>query len=132
MKVRIGISGSVVVDDDVDTFDIDTTTKNVGSNQNTLLESLELLVSTNSLFLRKTRVNSDRREVALSEESVEFGSTRDGFDEDADLVEFERIEEVVEFAVFGSFFETDEMLLKTVKGELLLVVDVNLEGLHET
>jgi hypothetical protein len=85
VKVRISISRSIVVDDNVDTFHIDTTSEDVGSDQDTLLESLELLVSTDTLFLLETRVNSDRREVALSEESVEFSSTGDGFDEDADL-----------------------------------------------
>jgi hypothetical protein len=45
------------------------------------------------------------------------------------LVELERVEEIVELSVLGSLFETDEMLLKTVKSELLLVVDVDLERL---
>ena len=76
VKVRISISRSIVVDNDVYSLNIDTTTENVGSNQNSLLERLELLVSTDTLFLRKTRVNGDRREVALSEESVEFGCAR--------------------------------------------------------
>jgi hypothetical protein len=85
VKVRIGISGSVVVDDDVDSLDINSTTEDVGGDQNSLLERLELLVSSDSLFLGKTRVDRDRREVALAEESVEFGSAGDGFHEDADL-----------------------------------------------
>lgn len=76
MKVRISISRCIVVDNDVYSLNIDTTTEDVGSNQNSLLERLELLVSTDTLFLRETRVDSDRREVALSEESVEFGSAR--------------------------------------------------------
>jgi hypothetical protein len=47
------------------------------------------------------------------------------------LVELEGIEEVVEFAVLRGFFETNEVLLKTVKGELLLIVDVDFERLRD-
>lgn len=37
-----------VVDDNIDTLDIDTTTENVGSDENTLLERLELRESVNT------------------------------------------------------------------------------------
>jgi hypothetical protein len=40
--------GAHVVDDDVDTLDVDTTTEDVGSDQDTLLESLERRVSRDS------------------------------------------------------------------------------------
>ena len=45
------------------------------------------------------------------------------------LVEFKRVEEIVELAVLGGLLETNEVLLQTVKRELLLIVDVNFEGL---
>ena len=45
VEVGIGISGQVVVDSKVDTFDIDTTTENVGGDTDTLVEFLELLVA---------------------------------------------------------------------------------------
>jgi hypothetical protein len=37
-----------VVDDNVDTLDVDTTTEDVGGDENTLLECLELLESSNA------------------------------------------------------------------------------------
>lgn len=49
---------------------------------------------------------------------------------DAHLVEFEGIEKIVELAVLRGFFETNEMLLKTVESELLLVIDVDFERLY--
>ena len=41
MEITIGIGRAIIVDDDVDTLDIDTTTEDVGSDQDTLLERLE-------------------------------------------------------------------------------------------
>jgi hypothetical protein len=44
MKIRVGISRQVVVDSQVDTFDINTTTKDIGGNADTLVELLEFFV----------------------------------------------------------------------------------------
>ena len=41
MEVTISIRRAVVVDDDVHTLDIDTTTEDVGGDQDALLERLE-------------------------------------------------------------------------------------------
>jgi hypothetical protein len=45
MKVRVGITRKIVVDGKVDTLDIDTTTEDVSSDTDTLVELLELLVT---------------------------------------------------------------------------------------
>lgn len=45
MKVAVGIRRAIVVDDDVDTFDIDTTTEDIGGDEDTSLESFEGLVA---------------------------------------------------------------------------------------
>lgn len=130
VQVTVSISRSVVRNRNVDTLDIDTTTKDVGGNKNTLFEVLKLLVALDTFFLTKTTVDADGGEVAFAKELVEFVSAGDGLDKDDDLVELERVEEVVEFAVLGGFFETNVVLLKTVEGELGLVVDVDFERLH--
>lgn len=44
MEVRVGTVRHVVVDDNVDTLDINTTAENVGGNHDTLVEVLEVLV----------------------------------------------------------------------------------------
>lgn len=49
----------------------------------------------------------------------------------AHLVELERIEQIVQLAVLGALLEADKVLLQSVERELLLVVDVNLEGLFD-
>ena len=46
-----------------------------------------------------------------------------------DLVELQRIEQVIQLAVLGGLLEANVVLLQSVESELLLVVDVDLEGL---
>lgn len=120
-----------VIDDHIDTFHVNTTTKDVSRHQDTLLKVLESLVSADTLLLVKTRVNSDRGEVALSQQTVELVGTVDRLDKDADLVEFELVEQVVELAVLGVLGELDKVLLETVQGELGLVIDVDFKGLPD-
>lgn len=74
-------------------------------------------------------MDGDTGEVALSQESVELIRSVDGFDKDADLVELELIEQVVQLSVLSVLGQLDVVLLETVQGELGLVIDVNLKGL---
>ncbi len=84
------------------------------------------------LFLADTRVHSNRGEVAFTQQLVEFGCTESTLDEDDDLIEFEAVEEVVEFTVLLGLVELDAVLLKTVESKLGLVVDIDLERVsHE-
>lgn len=48
MEVTVGIWGCVVIHYDVHTLHINTTTKNIGCNQNTFLEGLECRVAANT------------------------------------------------------------------------------------
>lgn len=50
MEVGASIAGQIVVDGQVDALDIDTSTKNVSGNADSLLELLELLVATDTAF----------------------------------------------------------------------------------
>ena len=56
-------------------------------------------------------MDSDGREVALSEELVEFGGTESALDEDDDLVEFQSVEEIVQLSVLLALVESDSELL---------------------
>lgn len=161
VQVRVGVGRSVlrgvstvrprsdwthIVDHDVDTLDIDTTTENVGSHQDSLLERLERFVSGDStkdqhtytphpkdlpLSLVQCRVNGNRRKVALAQQSVELLRTVDRLDENADLVELEVVQQVVQLSVLGILLELDVVLLQTVQGELGLVVDKDFQGLRD-
>ena len=45
MKVGVGVGGEVVVDGQVDTFDIDAAAKDIGGNADTLVEFFEFFVA---------------------------------------------------------------------------------------
>jgi hypothetical protein len=45
MQVAVGLGRCIIVDDNVDTLNIDTTTKDIGGHQNTLFEIFEGLVT---------------------------------------------------------------------------------------
>jgi hypothetical protein len=45
VKVRIGIRGSIIVDDDVYPLNVNTATENVGGDKDTFFESLERGIS---------------------------------------------------------------------------------------
>jgi len=92
----------------------------------------DVRVSNIPLLLADTGVDRGAREVALAEQLVKLGAAQGRANEDDDLVELEVIEEVVELPVLLALIKLDVELLKTVQGQLLLVVDVDLEGvLHE-
>ena len=149
MKVGVGLVGHVVVDGDVDTLDIDTTTEDVSGDTDTGLELLKLLVALDTicelvlnqqaktveyipLFLTDSRVDSSAGEVALAKELVELRAAKSRTDEDDDLVELQAVEKVVELAVLLLLVKLHVVLLETVKCQLLLVIDVDLERvLHE-
>ena len=83
-------------------------------------------------FLLDARVNCGTGEVALAQKVVKLLASLGGANEDDDLVELQLIEEVVELPVLLTLVKLHVILLQTVKGQLLLVVDVDLERvLHE-
>lgn len=51
MEVGVGVTGEIVVDGKVDTLDINTTSENVGSDTDTLVELLELSVALDTRIL---------------------------------------------------------------------------------
>jgi hypothetical protein len=51
MEVRVGISRKIVVNGQVDTLNINTTTENISRNTDTLVEFLKLLVSLDTIYL---------------------------------------------------------------------------------
>lgn len=68
MQVSVRIFWHVIVEDDVDSLDIHTTSKEIRSDKDSLLEILELLVAGQAIFLGHPTVNSDSREILLNEQ----------------------------------------------------------------
>ena len=149
MKVGIGITGKVIVDGKVDTLDIDTTAEDVGSDTDTLLEVLECLVALDTaltvsggntknivfslpLLLTDTGVHCNRREVAVLQKFIKFGSSESALNEDDGLVELKLIEQLVKLSVLLLFIKFDVVLLKTVQSKLCLIINVDFKRiLHE-
>jgi len=132
--MEVGVSGiwDIVVNDNVHTGDIETTGEDIGGNEDTLVELLERFVAGDTLLLRHGAVNANTGEVALDQQLVELVGALDRLDKDADLVELEGVQKVVQLAVLLALGDSDKVLLKTVEGQLGLVIDVNLERvLHE-
>jgi hypothetical protein len=145
------VRNAYVVDDNVNTLNIDTTTEDIRSNHNTFREVLEALVPLDTkirtsmsvpkkfhlskvvsdlpLLLVHLRVNADGREVTFDQQFVQFVGTLDRLDENADLVELQLVQKVIELAVLFVLGEFDVVLDETVKSELRLIVDVNFEWL---
>jgi hypothetical protein len=70
------------------------------------------------------------REATLSQQLVELDGAHDALDKDDDLVKVERVEKVVKLAVLLRLFESDKVLLKTMKSELGLGIDKDFEWLR--
>lgn len=132
VQVLVGLVGQVVVDGQIDSFDIDTSTKHIGGNTDTLVELLERFVSLDSLFLRQSRVDGDGREVTSAQQLVQLVGSLGGSDEDDDLVEFQRVQQVRQLSVLFLLLQLDVVLLQTMQGQLGFVVNVDLQWvLHE-
>jgi hypothetical protein len=129
VQVSVGVLGHVVIDHDIHSLDINPSPHQVRGDHDPTLEIFELLVRLNPFFLFHARVEAGAGEVALGEEFVEGGGTRDGVHEDYELVEFKGVEEVDQFPVLLVFRQPRVVLLEPVESELGPVVDVDLEGL---
>ena len=62
MKVAVSVRRAIVVHYDVDTLDIDTTTEDVGSDEDTLLERLEGGVASNTVQCMSQVTHNERSE----------------------------------------------------------------------
>eukprot|EP00754_Rhynchopus_humris_P039664 Rhum_TRINITY_DN22786_c0_g1::Rhum_TRINITY_DN22786_c0_g1_i1::g.176016::m.176016 len=132
VQVRVRGLRHVVLDDDVDTVNVDTTAEQVRGDADARLELLELLVRLDTLVLLHLAVDAGAREAQLLHEGVEHLGALRGLHEDHDLVELQVVEEVVQLRVLLRLVQLDVVLLQTVQRQLRLRVHVDLQGLlHE-
>ena len=105
MQITVGVRRAVIIDDNVHSLDINTTAKDISSDQNTFLEGFKGSVSADSIagrnirdkspskkshspfILLKTRMDTDTREIAGDKELVQFDSSSDRFYKDNNLEE---------------------------------------------
>ena len=113
MEIRVGTLRHVVIEDDVHSLDIHTSTEEIRSHENTRLEFFEFLVTSQTrksielvkifctvlaesndepIFLSHATMNFHGRKVLLGEQLAQCCTTWDRFDEDHHLIEFEFVE----------------------------------------
>ena len=110
MEIGVRISWKVIVNGQVDAFDIDTTTKDICSNANALIEFFKFLVTLDTvLCLSVTRsgpllkycglpflladpgVDRNGWKVTLAKKLVQLSCSEGAFDKDDDLIELKLV-----------------------------------------
>lgn len=76
-----------IIDDKIDSFNIDTSSKEISSDQQSRSICFEKIIVFDSFLLLELRVDADRIEQFLSEQLCEFFSAIDPVDEDYHLIE---------------------------------------------
>ena len=61
MEIRVGVGRRIVVDDNVDTFDVDTTSEDVGRDEDTFLKVLELFIARDTTMVVRHALARPRR-----------------------------------------------------------------------
>ena len=113
-EVTIGVTRKIVVDDNIDTFNINsTTTKEIGGNQDTSVEFFEGIVLGNAFFLCHAGVDGDEWEITLGQEPVQLIGTSNIGNENDNLVEFKNIQKVVALAILLRFEKFDKVEVQT-------------------
>merc|ERR1719361_1316118 len=130
VQVSVSVLWHVVVEDDVDALDVHSTPKQVGGDQNPLLEVLELLVPGQPLLLAHAPVDSDGGEVLLDQQLRQRHASLHGLDEDHHLVKLQHVKQLKELPVLLRVLQFDVVLPQPVQSELRLVVDVHLHRLQ--
>jgi hypothetical protein len=123
MEVSIGISRHVVVENNVNFLNINTTSENFSGNKNAMLEFLEAIVDLDALLLSEVTVHGFRRESLLVEDFSQLDCVRYSLDKDDDLVEVERINEVSQLGVLLVLIKLHVVLLQTMESEFALILD---------
>lgn len=125
MEVRVGVSRHVVVEDDVDLLDVDTTSEEIGGHKNTVLEFFEPIVDLDALLLSEVTVNSLGRQGLLVKNLSQLDGVRYGLNENDDLVEVEGVDEVRQLGVLLVLLELHVVLLETMESEFSFVLNHN-------
>lgn len=95
MQILVRGVREVIVDDNIDSFNVNASSKQICGHQDTLVEIFKGFVASNSLFLFHSRMDADGREVAIIKETIQFIGTSNFGNEDDDLIEFQSIQEII-------------------------------------
>jgi len=91
MQVSFSVRREIIVDDQINSLYIDTSSKKISSDQQTRAISLEQVIVFDSFFLLEFGMNAYRIEKFLSEQFCEMFNVIDSVNKNDDLIERERI-----------------------------------------
>ena len=132
VKVLISLFRHVVVNDDVDLFDVNASTQQISTDHDSVLALSEALVNGLSLLHGKRSATGDTWELLTTHDLVQFLGGVGRLGENDHLVKLNVVQQVDELPGLLMFLQFDEVLLQTVQIEFRLRVDVKLKGiLHE-
>lgn len=132
MQVLVRVKRHVVVDNDVDLLNVDTSTQQVGANHDSVFTLLELVVDLEPILHLHATEACDAWEFLLLDNLVQLLGIVLLVGEDDDLVELEVVEQVDQLHDLLLLVQLHVVLLQTVQVQLRFVIDVELKRiLHE-
>lgn len=131
VHVVLSGSGHVEVDDQVDSFDIDTSSEEISHDQDSVLAFLELVVDTGTVFLFHLAVGVGVSVILFSEELREILSAVRLVHEDDELVEVDLGEQLQKNRDLLLFLDLQVVLVETVKHQLGAVLNEDFQLILE-
>ena len=132
MKILVRLARHIEVDNDVNLFDIDTSTEQVCADHDSIFALLEASIDLESLLLRHGLEAGDTGELLTLDDLVKLLGVILRLGENNNLVEFEIVEQLDELLDLLVLVKLHVVLLEAVEVELGVVIDVHFEGvLHE-
>lgn len=113
----------IEIDNEVNSFDINTSTDQISSNQNSVLTFLEFLVNSGTVLLFEVTINEGVGMSLFRNELREIFSSILLVDEDDDLIVTDLVEELEQDRDLLLFFDLDVILFQTVQNELRVIFD---------
>lgn len=123
MQVGVGVTRHVVIENDVDLLDIDSTTENLSGDKDSVLEFLEAIVDLDALLLGEVTVHGLGGEGLLVEDLSQLDGVGNSLNEDDHLVEVQGVNQVSQLSVLLVLVELHVVLLESVESEFALVLN---------
>lgn len=81
MEISVIIFGHIIIDDNIDSFDVDASSEDIGGNHDSVLKVFEILEVFDSVGLVHSSVDCNWREILFLEQFVKGDGTRLRFHE---------------------------------------------------
>lgn len=127
MQVLVTWIWHIIIKNDVDSFNVNTSTKNICCNHYSRFKALKLFKLFYSFFLAHSAVNTDCWKAVFNQKFCQCSCSESRLNKYNNLVERKWVEQIGEFSVLLILFEFTKILLKPMKRQTSFVVDMNLK-----